>query len=182
MSQIGIDARLEPGDVKQLNRWVADGKFVDLADAIQSAVHTAVNIWRFDEFVEWERETYGGMTDAEFNEAIAEEGMVPYVKPAPPPPAPAVRFVAADDDEYIGQSEDPDDSESEWESVWYEEVRSRLRYLIQQRRWSCHKIAEHLAWDGFATSDAAVDLWYRGQQRPSDPDAVLDSLNQMLEE
>ena len=63
-----------------------------------------------------------------------------------------------------------------------EAVRSRLRYLIQQRRWGCHKIAERLTWDGLPESDATVESWYRGRENPGDPDAVLEALNRMLEE
>ena len=182
MQQTGIDTQLEPQDVKHLNRWVAEGKFVDLSDAIHAAIHAGVNWWLFEEFHKWEREKYGNMTDAEFHKAIAEEGMVPYAKPEPPPPPPPVNFVIPDEDEYIDGLDDSDGSESEWESVMQEAVRSRLRYLIQQRRWGCHKIAERLTWDGLPESDATVESWYRGRENPGDPDAVLEALNRMLEE
>lgn len=180
MQQTGIDTQLEPQDVKHLNRWVAEGKFVDLSDAIQSAIHSAVNWWLYDEFAEWERETYGGMTDAEFNKAIAEEGMAPYTKPEPPPPAPPVHLVAPDEDEDLG---DPDGLDySEWENAMLDSVRARLRYLIRKRNWSCHKIAERLTWHGLPASDDVVDSWYRGLQKPSDPDVLLSALNRVLEE
>ena len=117
MQQTGIDTQLEPQDVKHLNRWVAEGKFVDLSDAIHAAIHAGVNWWLFEEFHKWEREKYGNMTDAEFHKAIAEEGMVPYAKPEPPPPPPLVNFVIPDEDEYIDGLDDSDGSESEWESV-----------------------------------------------------------------
>ena len=68
------------------------------------------------------------------------------------------------------------------QSARQEEIRARLRYLIQQRRWSCGKIAERLAWEGCSTSAEAVAEWYRGQQKPDDPDALVDYLNRMLVE
>lgn len=179
MSQTGRDVHLEPEDVKHLKRWIDDGRFVDLADAIQSAIHTAVNWWLFEEFAKWEQEKYGEMTDAEFNKAIAEEGMVPYVK-ITPIPAPLVSFVIPDADADIGRLDNSDGSE--WENMMHEEVRSRLRYLIRERSWSCHKIAERLAWDGLAASEATIDSWYRGRQKPGNPDALLTALNRMLEE
>lgn len=181
MQQTGIGAQLEPQDVQHLNRWIADGKFVDLADAIRSAVHAGVNWWLFEEFHKWEREKYGHMTDVEFQKAIAEEGMAPYAKPELPPPPPPINFVIPeDDDEYVEGLDD--DGESEWETVMREGVRSRLRYLIQQRRWNCHKIAERLTWDGLPESDGTVEAWYRGREEPGNPDAVIEALNRMLEE
>ena len=84
MTQTRIETSLEQNDLDQLQKWVADGQFTDLADAIQCAVHAAVNLWRYDEFVKWEKEKYGGMTDDEFNKALAEEGMGDYLKLCPP--------------------------------------------------------------------------------------------------
>lgn len=182
MPQTQVQTQLEPNDLKQLKRWVAEGKFVDLSDAVHAAIHAGVNWWLFEEFHKWEQEKYGSMTDAEFHKAIAEEGMVPYAKPEPPPPSLPVNFVIPDEDEYINGLDDVDGAGSEWEGVRREEVRSRLRYLIQQRRWNCHKIAERLTWDGLPESDAAVESWYRGRENPHDPDAVLEALNRMLEE
>ena len=163
MQQTGIDAQLEPQDVQHLNRWIADGKFVDLADAIRSAVHAGVNWWLFEEFHKWEREKYGHMTDVEFQKAIAEEGMAPYAKPELPPPPPPINFVIPEnDDEYVEGLND--DGESEWETVMREGVRSRL------------------TWDGLPESDGTVEAWYRGREEPGNPDAVIEALNRMLEE
>ena len=76
MQQTGIDTQLEPQDVKHLNRWVAEGKFVDLSDAIHAAIHAGVNWWLYDEFARsGNGKSTANMTDAEFNKAIAEEGM-----------------------------------------------------------------------------------------------------------
>ena len=102
MPQTQIQAQLEPHDLEHLNRWVASGKFVDLADAIQSAIHAGVNWWLFEEFAKWEKEKYGGMTEVEFNKAIAEEGMAPYAR-TQPPPAPPVVFTIPDESDYINQ-------------------------------------------------------------------------------
>jgi len=181
MAPVSSEIQIEPYDLQQMQRWVDAGRFVDLADAAQSAIHTGIGWWLFEEFVTWERETYGGMTDEEFHKAIAEEGMVPFTKPQPPPPPrpTPLRVVVPDDiDDRLAMA--PDDSE--WESARQEEIRARLRYLIQQRRWSCGKIAERLAWEGCSTSAEAVAKWYRGQQKPGDPDAIVDYLNRMLVE
>ena len=84
MGQVRIEAHLEQNDLDRLNLRVADGQFTDLAHAIECAVHTAINQWRYDEFVKWEEEKYGGMSEAEFNKALAEEGLADYLKICPP--------------------------------------------------------------------------------------------------
>ena len=179
MPQTPIQAQLEPHDLEHLNRWVASDKFVDLADAIQSAIHAGVNWWLFEEFAKWEKEKYGGMTEAEFNKAIAEEGMVPLAKAQSDPQAPPVVEVISDSPECEGKF--GNDDTSDWDDAMRGALRTRLRYLVQHRGWSCGEIAERLRWEGLAESEANVELWYRGQKISSNSDALLDALNRMLE-
>ena len=179
MPQTPIQTQLEPHDLQHLNRWVASGKFVDLADAIQSAIHAGVNWWLFEEFAKWEKEKYGGMTEVEFNKAIAEEGMAPLAKPQSDPQAASVVEVIADSPEYEDTFGDYD--ASDWDAAMWGALRTRLRYLVQHRGWSCGEIAERLKWEGLAASEANVESWYRGQKLSSNPDALLDALNRMLE-
>ena len=120
MERERVETHLDQYDLKQLRRWVRDGRFQNLEQALEYAVHTAVNQWRYDEFVKEQEERHARIDEKEFQAAVAAEGGSRAIKPASPH---GKRVVIADADQYLDGLDDisPEDlvgPADEWLEVY----------------------------------------------------------------
>lgn len=116
MPRVQVEVELEPTDLEQLEDRVANGQFIDLAQAIQCAVHTALHRWRREES---ERPRISAEPETEADLASRKSSGKLY-------------FVVGDEDEYLQQIDGlgPDDfvaPANEWDEVY-------LAWLQQKKK------------------------------------------------
>lgn len=114
MTQIRIEVDLEPTDLEQLERRIADGQFTDLAHAIQRAVRTAVHHWRYEES----------------DEPLIMPGITEVAAPVPRESSQMRYFVVSDESEYAHvldnlKPEDLVGPANEWDDVYEEWLRDK---------------------------------------------------------